>query len=69
MLSTDRALGAIGEEFYLFHYLDNAGMHTHTHTYIYTYIYIYKYICIHNVIKGVVVPTPLLLYYNIYFLS
>jgi hypothetical protein len=23
--STDRALGAVGERFYLFHYLDNAG--------------------------------------------
>ena len=29
MLSTDRALGAIGEEFYLFHYLDNAGCCLH----------------------------------------
>jgi len=61
MLSTDRALGAIGEEFYLFHYLDNTGMYTHTfiltyfyiykvithtHTHAHIYIHIYRYICI-----------------------
>ena len=56
MLSTDRALGAVGEEFYLFHYLDNTGashmltctlvfictkcLYTHTHTHVYTSIHV-----------------------------
>ena len=63
MLSTDRALGAVGEEFYLFHYLDNTGashmltctlvfictkcLYTHTHTHTCTRLYM----CVRCIIR------------------